>query len=114
MTTVGVQHAFFVVTGSPDLAAMTIGDWPALNMDMLTAMLPRMRATGRPTVWLKRLGARRFPTGECVYSMRDWEGRYYVRVVRGEREEWLGWEMTLRGTVSLLIAFWRLRRAHSG
>ena len=54
---------------------MTIGDWPALNMDTLTWMLPRMRDTERPTVNLKRLAAHRFPTGECVYQMRDGEGR---------------------------------------
>ncbi len=58
------------------------------------------------SVGLKRLGAHRFPTGESVYLMRDGEGRYYVRVVRGGRERWLVWEMTLGGAVSQLFAFW--------
>ena len=82
---------------------MTIGDWPALNMDTLTWMLPRMRDTERPTVNLKRLAAHRFPTGECVYQMRDGEGRYYVRVMRDGRERWLVWETTPSGVVSLLV-----------
>ena len=85
---------------------MTIGDWPALNMDMLTWMLPRMRNTGRPTVNLNRLAAHRFATGECVYLTRDGAGRYYVRVMRGGRERWLVWETSLSGAVSLLFAYW--------
>ena len=85
---------------------MTIGDWPALNMDTLSWMLPRMRDTGRPTVNLKRLAAHRFPTGECVYLTRDGAGRYYVRVMRGGRERWLVWQKSLSGAVSMLFAFW--------
>ncbi len=88
---------------------MAIGDWPALNMDTLTWMLPRMRDTGRPTVKLNRLAAHRFPTGESVYLTRDGAGRHYVRVMRGGgREKWLVWEATLSGGISLLFAFfWR-------
>jgi hypothetical protein len=87
---------------------MNIGDWPPLNVELLLAMLPRMRKTDRPSRSVVRLGAHRFKTGEAVYLTRAGGECYYARIVSSDDDVWLSLDINLRTAGLTLIAYyWR-------